>query len=302
MGSSIGSMITPPRATVCLSVDFDAMSLWMNWGARGPQALSRGEFGANVGAPRLLELFDRYGIVATWFVPGHTADTYPGVTAAVAERGHEIGNHGYLHETFDLLTDDETRAVLRKGSDSLERVAGVRPRGMRLPAGDAAPAFFDILVEEGFSYDSSMNGNDFSPYWCRSGDRPSLDSAHVFGPEIDLVEFPIGFVMNDFHHFEFNYGNPLLVGHAPPSHVEEIFKSQFDYMYEHVPGGTVNVTVHPQCIGQGLRIAMFERFIRHCAGRPGTRFTNIGTVVDEFRAAQRAARGADLPRVDVSGR
>jgi peptidoglycan/xylan/chitin deacetylase (PgdA/CDA1 family) len=281
-----------PRATVCLTVDFDAMSLWMNWGARGPQALSRGEFGAKVGAPRLLELFERYGIRSTWFVPGHTADTYPELTASVAEHGHEIGNHGYLHETFDLLDDDGTRAVLRKANDTLERVTGFRPRGFRLPAGDGGPALFDILLEEGFLYDSSMNAGDFSPYWCRSGDRPSVDSAHVFGREIDLVEFPIGFVMNDFHHFEFNYGTPQLVGHAPPSHVEEIFKSQFDYMVEHVPGGVVNVTLHPQCIGQGLRMAMLERFVQHCATVPGTRFTNVGTVIAEFRAANAPARHA----------
>ena len=70
-----------------------------------------------------------------------------------------------------------------------------------------------------------------------------------------------------------------------PSHVEEIFKSQFDYMVEHVPGGVVNVTLHPQCIGQGLRMAMLERFVQHCAAVPGTRFTNVGTVVAEFRAA-----------------
>ena len=130
----MGTAPAQPQATVCLTFDFDAMSLWMNWGARGPQALSRGEFGAKVGAPRLLELFDQYGIRSTWFVPGHTADTYPELTASVAERGHEIGNHGYLHETFDLLDDDGTRAVLRKANDTLERVTGSRPRGFRLPA------------------------------------------------------------------------------------------------------------------------------------------------------------------------
>ena len=65
------------RATVCLTFDFDAVSLWMVFGARGARALSRGEFGARVGAPRLLELFDRYDIKATWFTPGHTAETFP---------------------------------------------------------------------------------------------------------------------------------------------------------------------------------------------------------------------------------
>jgi peptidoglycan-N-acetylglucosamine deacetylase len=274
-----------PRATICLTVDFDAMSIWMNWGARGPQALSRGEFGANVGAPRLLELFGRYDIISTWFIPGHTADSFPAITAQVAEHGHEIGNHGYLHETFDAPSEGQTRSILEKANASLERVTGSRPVGFRLPAGDADRSLFDVLLDLGFLYDSSMNGNDFTPYWCRSGDEPREDAAHVFGREIDLVEFPIGFIMNDFHHFEFNYGTPLLVGHDAPGHVEEIFNSQVNYMYDNISGGMLNVTLHPQCIGQGLRIAMLERFICHCLGRPGVRFTNIGTAVAEFRAA-----------------
>jgi peptidoglycan/xylan/chitin deacetylase (PgdA/CDA1 family) len=282
-------MSTQPHATVCLTFDFDAMSLWMNWGARGPQALSRGEFGARIGAPRLLELLAQHELESTWFIPGHTADSFPEITAAVAEQGHEIGNHGYLHETFDTLTDDETRAVLRKGNETLERVTGQRPAGFRLPAGDGTRSLFDILVDEGFSYDSSLHGGDFAPYWCRSGDEPREDAGHVFGRHIDLVEFPIGFVMNDFHHFEFNYGTPFLIGHDAPSHVEEIFRSQFDYMYDNVTGGVVNVTLHPQCIGQGLRTAMLERFIEHCRSRPGTRFAKVGTVIAEFRQAQRSA-------------
>src|SRR5579872_3778799 len=98
------------RATVCVTVDFDAVSLWMTWGATGARSLSRGEFGARIGAPRLLALFDSLGIQTTWFIPGHTADTYPEPAAAASARGHEIGNHGYVHEAFDTLSAEEARA------------------------------------------------------------------------------------------------------------------------------------------------------------------------------------------------
>src|SRR5262249_20115819 len=144
-----------PRATVCLTVDFDAVSIWMSWGARGARILSRGEFGALVGAPRLLEIFERSEIPTTWFIPGHTADTYPDICARVSDEGHEVGNHGYLHEAFDVLSADEAREVIRKANATLERVTGQRPRGMRVPAGDFDGELFEILVEEGFSYDSS---------------------------------------------------------------------------------------------------------------------------------------------------
>ncbi len=272
------------------------MSLWMSWGARGGRALSRGEFGAVVGAPRLLDLFRRYSIETTWFVPGHTAETFPEVTASIAADGHEIGHHGYAHEAFDALSDDELREVIRKGNDALARIAGQRPHGMRVPAGDFNLSLFELLLEEGFTYDSSLLGpTDFFPTWCRSNDVIRDDGPTVFGSPIDLVEFPIGFITNDFNHFEFNYANPQLVGYANPSHVEEVWTAEFDYMYDCVPGGVFVLTLHPQSIGHGGRIAMLERFIQHCLDRSGTRFAKLETVEAEFREAERMS-GASTGR------
>ncbi len=273
----------PAHATVCLTVDFDALSLWLQWGARGPQALSRGEFGARVGAPRLLELAQRHSIPTTWFVPGHTADTYPEVTRQITERGHEIGNHGYLHEVFDSLSADEARSALVRGTESIERVTGCTPRGFRLPAGEARPDLFEMLLELDFEYDSSLLAGDFFAHWCRRRDTYHTDGPPEFGSEIPLVEIPLSIVMNDFHHFEFNLGSPQLPGHDGPQDVEPIWRSQFDYMYDNNPGGTLVVIVHPQCIGQGLRTAMLDRFVEYCVSRDRVRFETMGTVAREFR-------------------
>src|SRR5439155_1043257 len=87
---------------VCLSIDFDATSIWLMLGQTGARAMSRGEFGATTGAPRLLELCRRYEIPSTWFVPGHTADTFTPLVEQVAAAGHELANHGYLHEDFSM--------------------------------------------------------------------------------------------------------------------------------------------------------------------------------------------------------
>jgi peptidoglycan-N-acetylglucosamine deacetylase len=274
------------RATICLTVDFDAVSVWMQWGARGPKALSRGEFGANVGAPRLLDMFSKLGIQTTWFIPGHTAETWPKVTARVAECGHEIANHGYLHESFEQRTRDEATAIIRKASATLKQITGQTPKGFRLPIGDASPGFFELLTEEGFLYDSSLCGYDFNLYSCRRADKLVESGPMEFGEPLNLVEVPWSFIMNDFHHFEFNYGTPSLTGHDSPSAVEEEFRSQFDYMYSHVPGGIVTIIVHPQCIGQGSRIAMLERFIRYCLAKADTRFARMDEVVAEYNTSR----------------
>jgi peptidoglycan/xylan/chitin deacetylase (PgdA/CDA1 family) len=254
----------------------------MNWAGEGARVLSRGEFGAKVGAPRLLDIFDRYEIKTTWFVPGHTAETYPEPTLAVAERAHEIANHGYLHESFQTLTADDARAVVRKGNDAIERITGRHPTGIRIPAGDFSGDLFEIFVEEGFNYDSSIIG-EFDPTWCRTKDVVRRDGPNVPGPQLDLVELPLSFVMNDFNYFEFNYADPALVGLSPPDHVLQIWSAQFDYMVDRVPGGVLNVTMHPQCIGWGLRARMLEQFIEHCLSREA-RFATCQSVAEEFRA------------------
>src|SRR3954468_21714395 len=65
-----------PRSTVCLTFDFDAISIWIgpNRSSVSPSAISRGEFG-RIGVERILNLLDRKGIKATFFTPGHTAET-----------------------------------------------------------------------------------------------------------------------------------------------------------------------------------------------------------------------------------
>jgi peptidoglycan-N-acetylglucosamine deacetylase len=292
-----------PRATVLLCVGFDAMALWLARGARGARALSRGEFGGRVGAPRLLDLLDRYAVKSTWFVPGHTAETFAEVTRDVVARGHEVANHGYLHEDFESLTFPEIQSVVRRGSAALEQVTGVRPVGMRAPVGDFDGRLFEFLVEEGFEYDSSMWDGEYTLYWARGLDRVPDDGPVQFGSPVDLVEVPLSLMMQDFVYLEADLGSMGLNGRSTPRQVEEIWREQFDYMYEREPGGLLNVTIHPQTIGRGSRAVMLERFIAHCLSRPGVRFTTCAAAAREFRAQATIDGGGGLPRaVDGAAR
>ncbi len=126
-------MITS-RSTICLTFDVDAISLWIgSFGATSPTAISRGEF-VTVGLERLLGLLGRTGISGTFFVPDHTAETYPDTVRSIATEGHEIGHHGYLHESPSSLDSEHAeREVLDRGFDALARVVGVRPVGYRAP-------------------------------------------------------------------------------------------------------------------------------------------------------------------------
>ncbi len=274
----------PP--TVCLTFDFDAISLWVGpYAATSPSAISRGEFGA-VGVRRILRLLDRFGIPGTFFVPGHTVETYPDHARAIIAAGHEVGHHGYLHENpLALGTRERERAVLERGLEVLDRVLGVRPAGYRSPAWDNSPFTLELLLELGFRYESSLMGDDFTPYWCRVGDVAEPDGPYRFGRPVGLVELPVSWLLDDFPHFEY-VSLPAhglrLPGLSAASKVEEIWRDEFDFMRRDVPGGVMTITMHPQVIGRGHRLLMLERLVEHMfAG--GARFSTMADAADRFR-------------------
>ncbi len=274
----------PP--TVCLTFDFDAISLWVGpYAATSPSAISRGEFGA-VGVRRILRLLDRFGIPGTFFVPGHTVETYPDHARAIIAAGHEVGHHGYLHENpLALGTRERERAVLERGLEVLDRVLGVRPAGYRSPAWDNSPFTLELLLELGFRYESSLMGDDFTPYWCRVGDVAEPDGPYRFGRPVGLVELPVSWLLDDFPHFEY-VSLPAhglrLPGLSAASKVEEIWRDEFDFMRRDVPGGVMTITMHPQVIGRGHRLLMLERLVEHMLAG-GARFSTMADAADRFR-------------------
>ena len=274
------------RATVCLTFDFDAISIWIGpMGATSPSMISRGEFGV-IGVERILRLLEREQIPATFFVPGHTADTYPDSVRTIVRAGHEVGHHGYLHENpVALESAEREREVLERGLDALDRAAGVRPTGYRSPAWDNSPHTIGLLVEYGFRYESSLMGKDFEPYWCRVGDVIRKDGPYEFGPNVDLVELPVSWILDDFPHFEYvSLRGAVRPGLSAASKVEEIWRDEFDYMYREVEGGVFNLTMHPQVIGRGHRMLMLERLIAHFRRHEDVRFATLSTAAEDFRA------------------
>jgi hypothetical protein len=95
-------------------VDVDAVAGWLGsyGGEDSPDDISRGLFAGEVGSPRLLKLFGRLGIKTTWFIPGHSIETFPAEMKAVAEAGHEIGIHGYSHHWRGSLCFRRPRRIV----------------------------------------------------------------------------------------------------------------------------------------------------------------------------------------------
>ncbi len=270
--------------SVCLSFDFDAMSVWLTtMRSRSLSTLSRGEFG-KVGTERLLEVLRDRQVPSSWFIPGHTIETFPDLVQRIADAGHEIGHHGYCHENPASVKPDEERAILERGIACIRRVTGKAPVGYRSPASDLSPDSVSLLAEFDFLYDSSMMANDFTPYYCRVGDDPRTDGPYIFGKEVDLVELPMDWSLDDWPYFGLHWPAHH-VGLRTPDEVSKIWSADFDFLYQRMGEGVFILTMHPQIIGRGHRILMLEQLIDYMKGHAGVTFRTMHEVAAEWRAA-----------------
>jgi|SRR5208282_3995318 len=280
-----------PKISVCLSFDFDALSLWIGgFRARSLSAISRGEFG-RVGAMRLLDMLKHWSIPSTWFVPGHSAETFPQVIERIAGEGHELGNHGYLH-THPKSPEDEEQ-ILVHGNDILTRMTGRKPIGFRSPGAGLSENMVGLLVKHGFSYDSSLMGDDFTPYYMRIGDQAPPDGPYVFGRPVNVVELPFTWGLDDFPAFEYvTSRGGIQQGLASPNAVYDIWAGDFDYLYNRIGEGVYTLTMHPQVIGRGHRLLMLERLVDHIRSHRGVEFSTMAEVAARWRLANPIASGA----------
>jgi peptidoglycan-N-acetylglucosamine deacetylase len=269
-----------PRLTVALTFDHDAISDSVRRGDP-PVKLSHGEFGPRVGMPRILALLADRRIPATWFVPGHTLEAFPDTIRAILNGGHELACHGWFHEDFATLAADEERRLVERCAAAVERVAGRRPAGWRAPYWSLGAASLATIAAAGFTYDSSLMADDYNLYRVRLDDRHSVEAGTRFGSESDLVEVPISWMLDDWPYFEPNPESGR-DGLAAPSRVLEIWTEELRYAHAHAPGGLLTVTMHPECIGHGSRMAMLERFIDAAAALDGVVFDRLDSFVERW--------------------
>jgi peptidoglycan/xylan/chitin deacetylase (PgdA/CDA1 family) len=268
------------KIAVNIGADFDAHSVWMGtFGLTSPSYLSRGEFGAEVGVPRLLELFRRYEVRGTWCTPTHSMQTFPAAFTSILEADQEIAAHGCFHEAVLKVDPDEERRLMARQLELHEKYVGKRPRGYRSPAFDFTDDTMAILEENGFDWDSSLMGRDFEPYHPRSVEV-HWEEANVFGPPSRLLEFPVSWFLDDFPATE--YVPRVNQGLGSTDVLYARWKDHFDYAYAHVPNGVMALTVHPQTIGRAHHIMMLERLIDYMSQHDGVWFAPLSDIYDRW--------------------
>lgn len=236
----------------------DGELLWENFlkrrGAKpSPRIIAQGTYGPNVAMPKILNLLDKYRIKGAFFIPGLTAERHPGVVKEIANRGHEIGHHGYNHADHSALDHVAEEQEFKKGFEVLKKTGDVVPTGFRLPAGDMSSNTIRLLQASGFLYDTSMIDNDL-PYMLEKGEHP-------------LVELPIPAELDDWIYYGFNMFPQFEYQSGPHTAKEflEAITSSFDGAYRE--GGYLCLVMHPQIEGKPARIAALEQFIKHAKAK-----------------------------------
>lgn len=279
---------------VSIGVDVDAVAGWLGsyGGEDSPDDISRGLFAGEVGTPRLLDLFDKEDLTTSWFIPGHSVETFPKQMQMVADAGHEIGIHGYSHENPIAMTREQEQAVLDKSFALITELAGKAPTGYVAPWWEFSPVTNELLLEKGIKYDHSLMHNDFTPYYVRVGDSwTKIDySQHpdtwmkplVRGQETDLIEIPANWYLDDLPPMMFIKKSPNSHGFVNPRHLEEMWRDQFDWVYREMDYAVFPITIHPDVSGRPQVLLMLERLIKHFKAHDGVKFVTMNQIADDF--------------------
>jgi peptidoglycan-N-acetylglucosamine deacetylase len=251
------------RCAVALSFDSDHETSDLRDGGKSLGRLAWGQYGNRVGVPRILRLLERYGVRATFYVPAVTALIHPDEQRRIVAEGHEIGIHGWIHELNSILPEAAERDLMHRSADTLEKVSGVRPVGMRTPSWDFSWHTLAIAAEMGLLYDSSLMSDE------------DCYELLLDGEPCGVVELPVEWVRDDAVYFMMNRFSALRP-YTPPAGVFDVFRREFEAAYDE--GGLFQLTMHPHVIGYRSRIWIVEELIRLARARAGVWFATHAEV------------------------
>lgn len=280
---------------LALTVDFDAQSAWLAKGMNTHAVLARGEYGAEVGVPRVLQAFERFGMTSTWGIPGHSMMTWPDLCRRVRDAGHEICSHGVYHEHLTDLHEPVERQLMDHQLKQYADVLGSRPRGYRAPAFTLSEHTFKILEDYGFDWHSSLPGRDFEPYYPREIVGVDLYGATTYGRPYRVLEFSTSAYLEDWVAFEYVGGYSM--GLSSTDVVVQRWLDSLEFGQTYAAPGVMVLTLHPQCIGRPHLMLMLYRFLERVQGLDGLWIATLSEIFDAWTAddADTPPRGPAAP-------
>lgn len=238
------------RIALCLSFDIDAETLWLtrnDINARHLVHLSRGLYATKQALPRILNMLDEEQLKATFFTTAYTAEIHPEIIKYIADQGHEIGYHGYMHEVKD--TYDEENALMDKVDNIIRSLTGKRSVGVRMPDGIIHDFHKQLWLDRGIIYSSNWRNND-GPFLLE-----------IDGKEIPIVELPKDGIVDDTSYNMYTLQHPEHYYLRSGREMVQIWKDELDGLADE--GRMLNFVMHPQFIGRPGYLRALRDFIHY---------------------------------------
>lgn len=243
-------------------------------------AVAQMRYDPHVGLPRLVDLFAGYGIPITCFVPGWVIESYREPVEYILTGPNEIAHHGHFHEWPSQQDIDAERRTLAAGVDRITELTGKPPRGYRAPYYGLSRRSFDLLIEAGFLYDSSLFADDV----------PII----LDGRAGRLVELPPPASVDDYNQYVSSRAFDHLMTISPPSRAIEVYRAEFDALWE--LGGLFIPVWHPAVSGRPAQAAAIRTLVEHMMAKGGVWFATLEDIARHVTSL--ADSGGWSPRVE----
>ncbi|MGG6895622.1 MULTISPECIES: polysaccharide deacetylase family protein [Rhizobium] len=205
------------------------------------------QYGAARGVERLCNAFADADVSASWFVPGAVAEKHAPLLRDIVSARHDIESHGWDFERYDTMQVPAALDLLRHSRETLGAIASNEVSGFRLPAGNWPRHFDHLLLQAGYSWSASLNGDDL-PYSHASS----------------LVEIPVHNELEDRPYFQFNFTPAFPKGQGRIPSYEAVLGnwiSEFDAYRKY--GLCYVLQLRPEWTGTPGRIALVEALLSH---------------------------------------
>lgn len=222
------------------------------------------DYGNRVGVWRLLDLFAKHGVAATFAVNGAVAERYPALIAAIVAGGHEIVAHGRdMDDTIASPADeDRERAIIAGSLDMIERAAGTRPRGWMSIARSQSFATPRLLVEAGIAHMCDWV-NDELPY---------------------AFATPAGPIVNVPYNHELSDRQIITVQQQSADSLAEQLRDAWTWLDGEGAPRLLPIHLTPYIMGLPYRITALDALFGWLAARPDTAFVTAGAAAAPYLA------------------
>lgn len=267
-------------AAITFDVDMDTAAHYQ-YPSSAPSDISYLSWGRyeEVAVPRILDIFRRHSVRQTFFAPAWVIEQYPETIGQIVEAGHELGLHGYIHEEPRAFSRDDQRYWFERSLDVTARFLGRKPRGYRAPRYQVSDFSYDLLVENGINYDSTLMGDDV-PYILRTSSG-------------DVVELPSEYILDDWMHYAYAPNVGYRAQPRDPATAMAAYEAELEAARAY--GGLWIAIWHPTLSARPSRADAMERLISRMLDSGEVWLTTLEEIAEHVTECK--AAGTWTPRV-----